>query len=91
VFDASFNWSINQTLSVRAGIDNLLNTKPRITGATSGYGSGNLADVCNAAQEALGCVDPTSYSLASSGAGTTNPGYYDVLGRRFYLGLKARF
>jgi outer membrane receptor protein involved in Fe transport len=30
-------------------------------------------------------------TLASSGAGTTNPSFYDELGRRFYFGLKARF
>jgi outer membrane receptor protein involved in Fe transport len=30
-------------------------------------------------------------TLASSGAGQTNPAYYDVNGRRFYIGLKARF
>jgi outer membrane receptor protein involved in Fe transport len=29
--------------------------------------------------------------LGTSGAGTTNSSYYDVLGRRFYVGLKARF
>jgi outer membrane receptor protein involved in Fe transport len=28
---------------------------------------------------------------ATTGQGTTNPGYYDVLGRRYYLGFKARF
>jgi iron complex outermembrane receptor protein len=30
-------------------------------------------------------------ALASDGAGTTNPSYYDVLGRRFFVGLKVRF
>jgi outer membrane receptor protein involved in Fe transport len=91
VLDFSFSWSINDTLSLRAGIDNLLDTQPAITGATAGRPSGNLSEVCSAAQEAKGCVDPSSYSLASSGAGSTSPGYYDVLGRRYYLGLKAKF
>jgi iron complex outermembrane receptor protein len=27
----------------------------------------------------------------SSGQGTTIPGYYDVLGRRYFVGFKARF
>jgi outer membrane receptor protein involved in Fe transport len=33
----------------------------------------------------------TARSPTSSGTGTTNAEYYDVLGRRFYVGLKARF
>ena len=31
------------------------------------------------------------FSYPSSGYGTTNEGYYDALGRRFYVGLHARF
>jgi outer membrane receptor protein involved in Fe transport len=89
MIDASFNWSLNQTLSVRFGVDNVFNFQPRITGASTGYPAGtNLAAVCNGAP---GCQAPTSYSLASTGAGSTSPGYYDVLGRRYFLGLKARF
>ena len=34
---------------------------------------------------------PVGNPGATSGAGTTLPGYYDVLGRRYYLGFKARF
>jgi hypothetical protein len=30
-------------------------------------------------------------TLASSGATSFDPNYYDVMGRRFYIGLKARF
>jgi iron complex outermembrane receptor protein len=30
-------------------------------------------------------------TVPSSGQGTTNPSYYDPMGRRFYVGLKARF
>ncbi len=33
----------------------------------------------------------TSSSPTSSGSGSTSPGYYDVLGRRFYAGATARF
>jgi outer membrane receptor protein involved in Fe transport len=36
-------------------------------------------------------VNGAAVTLPSSGAGTTNPAYYDELGRRFYVGLKARF
>ena len=34
---------------------------------------------------------PAGNPGATSGQGTTLPGYYDVLGRRYYLGFKARF
>jgi hypothetical protein len=36
-------------------------------------------------------VDPTGFSLPNSAAGSTNGGYYDTLGRRFFVGVKARF
>jgi hypothetical protein len=36
IFDLSFNWSINNTLSLRAGIDNLFDKQPAITGASYG-------------------------------------------------------
>ena len=36
-------------------------------------------------------VNGNPVTLPSSGQGTTNPSYYDELGRRFYVGLKARF
>ncbi len=101
IFDFNFNWNINKTLSLRAGISNLFDVDPAITGQTKGYpydptmtaaqNSAHLAATCDAAAKALGCVSPTAYSLASSGAGTTNAGYYDTIGRQYYLGLKARF
>jgi len=36
-------------------------------------------------------VNGITTKLASSGQGVTNPSFYDPLGRRFYIGLKARF
>ncbi|MGV3590252.1 MAG: TonB-dependent receptor domain-containing protein [Gammaproteobacteria bacterium] len=89
IFDMSFNWTINEKLTLRGGITNLLDTSPEITGRETGYAPGtDLTSVCGGAP---GCVNPTAPQLASSGAGITNPGYYDVLGRRFFLGMKARF
>jgi outer membrane receptor protein involved in Fe transport len=90
------NWDLNSTLSFRGGINNLFDVKPRVTGATSGYPSATYdaaarAAVCDAAEKALGCVSPTGPSLANSGAGTTNAGFYDVLGRTFFVGVKAKF
>ena len=92
VLDLSGSWDINQNLTLRAGIDNLFDVLPRITGASAGRPDGtDLSAVCSVAQQELGCQNPNSYSLPSTGAGSTNPGYYDVLGRRFFIGLKARF
>ncbi len=54
-----------------------------------GYPPGtNLGAVCGGAP---GCQNPVSYTLPNSGGGQTSGGYYDTLGRRFYLGLKAQF
>lgn len=89
IFDMSFNWTINEMLTLRGGITNLLDTEPEITGRTTGFEPGtDLTAVCGGAP---GCVNPTAPVLGSTGAGITNPGYYDVLGRRFFLGMKARF
>lgn len=60
--NGTYNW---ENYSIRAGIDNLLDTAPNNIGA----------------------VDPAVNSNASA----TNPAYYDVVGRRFYVGLKASF
>ena len=101
IFDLSMGWVINDKLSLRAGIDNLFNTSPAITGASSGYpydptltAAQNLTNrqaVCNTEQEALGCTDPAGYSLQNPGYGLTNGGYYDTLGRRAFVGLKMTF
>lgn len=74
VFDLNTTYALPHGMQIRAGIQNLLDTQPAITGATSSvFLLGNLS------------------TLGSSGLGTTNAGYYDALGRRFYVGLKARF
>jgi len=97
-FDLSGYWNINDTLSMRFGIDNVFDTQPSSVTRNTGrpYDAGQsalanaqgLASVCGGA---VGCQNPTSYSLANSGAGSTNGGFYDVLGRRYFIGLKARF
>jgi outer membrane receptor protein involved in Fe transport len=65
-FDLFGSWTLSRALSLRAGVDNLLNTKPEVSGVN------------------------TSTTAANSNLGTTLFDY-DVLGRRFYVGLKARF
>jgi outer membrane receptor protein involved in Fe transport len=36
-------------------------------------------------------INGAATTVASSGQGMTNPAFYDEMGRRFYVGLKARF
>jgi iron complex outermembrane receptor protein len=91
-FDLSFNWNINKTLSIRGGINNLLDKAPANTGASTGFPTAaSVAAACSATTAAQGCVAPTAYSLPNDGAGTTNAGFYDVYGRTFFLGAKATF
>ncbi len=63
-------WTIRRNYVLRAGIDNLFDAEPEITGANTGI---------------------PGFALATTGQGTTNEGLYDALGRRFYVGLKAKF
>jgi outer membrane receptor protein involved in Fe transport len=90
LFDLSFGWNINDTISLRGGITNLLDTEPEVVGASTGYPVGtNLAGVCGSLGSPPGCQNPVAYSL--EGTGTWNPGYYDTLGRRFFIGMSMRF
>lgn len=100
-FDLSAFWNVNDTVSVRFGIDNVLDTQPSITGKNAGrpynysltpaQNSAALAAVCSAEMVTAGCVRPFGYSLATTGAGSTNTGFYDINGRRYYVAIKARF
>jgi outer membrane receptor protein involved in Fe transport len=98
VFDLSGYWTINDTLALRFGVDNVLDRGPATTAKTLGrpYDSSktpaeNAAAMASVCTGLPGCITPTSYSMGSSGLATTNGGYYDTLGRRYYVGLKARF
>lgn len=98
VFDLSVFWNVTDRVSIRAGIDNLFDKQPVITGATAGYpydpslsaeeNAARLASVCG---DAPGCRNPTAYALPTSGRGTTDLGFYDILGRRYFIGVKASF
>jgi iron complex outermembrane recepter protein len=97
-FDLSFNWNINKTFSLRGGISNLFDKEPAIIGGTGTNGANTgfptsrpLTSYCTAATAAKGCVNPGAYALPNDGAGDTNPGFYDVYGRTFFLGAKAQF
>jgi len=77
IFDMNGTLSLPHGLQLRAGIQNLFDTQPAVTGATSSVYSVGLLS--------------TLGSGMGTGGPTTNAGYYDALGRRFYVGLKARF
>ena len=58
-FDLTGSWSVNDTVSLRAGVNNLTDEQPPV------------------------------YTPAV--AANTDPSTYDVLGRRYFVGLAARF
>ena len=58
-FDLNGSWSVNDTVSLRAGVNNLTDEEPNV------FSPGVQAN--------------------------TDPSTYDILGRRYYVGLTARF
>jgi iron complex outermembrane recepter protein len=97
-FDLSGSWNVTSFLQIRGGINNLFDKKPSVIGVTEpgtpmkGYPPGTvLSQVCSADAAKKGCVNPTTYSLPSNGGDLTNAGFYDVLGRTFFLGFKMQF
>jgi iron complex outermembrane receptor protein len=91
IFDMSFNYDITETLSLRGGITNLLDTEPVEIGSMTGYAPGtNLAGICGGAP---GCVAPTGPTLPLTGPFNVgnSGGYYDTIGRRFFVGFDLRF
>jgi iron complex outermembrane receptor protein len=87
VFDLSFNYSISDSLRVRGGITNLLDEEPVAVGAQTGFPVGtDLAATCGGAP---GCQVPGYPSLPNSGM--FNGGYYDTIGRSYFLGFDMSF
>ena len=64
IFNLSGTWHATDSITVRAGVDNLFNKDPLVLGANP----------------------PTT-----NNADNTLANYYDVLGRRYYLGVKMNF
>ena len=75
VFALTGNWNINRAWSISGGIDNLFDTEPERVGA------GQIQTI--AATSGGG-------TTVLNGSGSTNAGYYDVLGRRYFVNLKLR-
>jgi iron complex outermembrane recepter protein len=91
VFALSGSYEINENLSIRAGIDNLFDVEPSYTGKTYGVTLAETTGRCAATGSVPGCVNPQQPTLARSGTGTGSKAYNDILGRRFFVGLKASF
>jgi len=93
VFDLSFGWNTTEKISLRGGITNLFNTDPVMVGGSTGYPTTTtLSSVCSdlgGGTAPPGCTNPFGYSLP--GYVTYNPGYYDTLGRRYFVGMSVRF
>ncbi len=90
MFDLSGTWDINETWSLRAGVNNLFGKDPISVSSSAGVPPGtDLTTICSDEAKALGCTNPTSHSLYANGG--FNAGYYDTVGRRFFLGVKAKF
>jgi outer membrane receptor protein involved in Fe transport len=92
IFDLSFNYDISETFRLRGGITNLFDEEPVEVGSMTGYAPGtNLGAVCGGAP---GCVNPTQPTLPTTGTiggfGVAG-GYYDTVGRRYFLGFDYRF
>jgi outer membrane receptor protein involved in Fe transport len=93
VFDLSFNYDLTDTVRLRGGITNLLDEDPVEIGSMAGYPIGtNLSAICGGAP---GCVAPVAYTLPQTGTlngfGSGGGGYYDQLGRRYFIGFDIRF
>lgn len=58
-FDLNGSWKLNETVTVRGGVNNLTDKQPRV--------------------------------YSPSIAANTDPSSYDLVGRRYYIGLTARF
>jgi iron complex outermembrane recepter protein len=71
LFNLSGRWAVSDTLSVRAGVDNLFDRQPVRVGANY--------------------VPSSSGSGYTEAIGTTDVSNYDVSGRRFYVGVNAKF
>jgi outer membrane receptor protein involved in Fe transport len=91
VFALSGVYQINDTLTATAGIDNLFDTHPSYTGSTYDVTLAQFGTRCADTGAVPGCQNPTGPSLGRSGTGTGSKAYNDILGRRFFVGLKAKF
>jgi len=87
IFDLAFNYNFTDSVTLRAGITNLFDEDPVEVGSERGYPIGtDLSSICGGAP---GCQNPGAFALPETGG--YNGGYYDVLGRRYFVGIDYRF
>jgi outer membrane receptor protein involved in Fe transport len=76
IFNLTGNWNISEAWSVSGGIDNLFDRQPNRVGAGQVF---NISAANGGGQ------------TITNGNGSTSAGYYDVLGRRYFLNIKVRY
>jgi outer membrane receptor protein involved in Fe transport len=85
VFDLSATYTVMHNYVLRAGIDNLFDKNPPAAPTTGIHGT------CATPNPSSGyCGGGTLASDGYGGFGSASP-VYDALGRRFYIGLNAKF
>ena len=82
IFDLSATYTIMKNYTLRAGVDNLFDKQPPSSPTTGIHGN------CATPNTSGYCAGGV---LASDGNGTLPSNIYDSLGRRFYVGLNAKF
>ncbi|MEJ1963168.1 MAG: TonB-dependent receptor [Gammaproteobacteria bacterium] len=76
VADLNADWTLTENFAISGGVDNVFDRQPERVGA------GQVTTI------APGSGGGTT---VSDGAASTSAGYYDVLGRRYYINLKLTF
>ncbi len=89
ILDLSLNWRINETFALRGGITNVLDIEPNHFASTTGYAPGSDISTTALCGDAPGCRGAGVYSLPTLGG--YSGGYYDTIGRRFFVGFKASY
>jgi iron complex outermembrane recepter protein len=73
----SGDWNINDTLAISGGIDNLFDKDPPRIGA------GQI--------QTIAATSGGGQTVLDGAANVSQAGFYDVLGRRYFVNLKLRF
>lgn len=76
IFNLTGNWNINDVWALSGGIDNLFDRQPNRVGAGQVF---NISAVNGGG------------TTITDGSGSTSAGYYDVLGRRYFINVKVRY
>ncbi|MES2605913.1 MAG: TonB-dependent receptor [Pseudomonadota bacterium] len=76
IFNLTGNWNVTDTIGISGGVDNLFDTQPERIGA------GQV--------QTIAAVNGGGTTVLN-GSGSTSAGFYDVLGRRYFVNLKFRF